>query len=182
MNRDKLIELIDSNGRFNLPTVELELLADHLIANGIGDVTAENAKWDILCNKFGEIIANDKDCENGCYSEALRIINEVKQYSGEYDELKHLAETAEQLENYVQLPCGVGDTVYYIREAISKNPYEPKIEVGTVLKIIVTKSGLRLALSMNSVYENSTNSIGKSIFFDEQEAEARLKELQGEVE
>lgn len=82
-----------------------------------------------------------------------------------------------QLENSVQLPCKVGDTVYYIREAISKNPYEPKIEVGTVLKIIVTKSGLRLALSMNSVYENSTNSIGKSIFFDEQEANNALENL-----
>ena len=54
------------------------------------------ANWDILCNKFGEIIANDKDCESGCYSEALRIINEVKRYSGEYDELKHRAEVAEE--------------------------------------------------------------------------------------
>lgn len=33
MDRERLMEIIDSNGRFNLPTVELELLADHLIAN-----------------------------------------------------------------------------------------------------------------------------------------------------
>ena len=52
MDRDRIMEIIDSNGRFNLPTVELELLADHLMANGIGDITAENkrltTKLDIL--------------------------------------------------------------------------------------------------------------------------------------
>ena len=49
MDRERLMELIDSNG--NLPTlliqpVELELLADHLIANGIGDITAEKHRAD----------------------------------------------------------------------------------------------------------------------------------------
>jgi len=46
MNKNKLIELIDSNGRFNLPTTELEHLADYLISNGIGDVTAEKHRAD----------------------------------------------------------------------------------------------------------------------------------------
>ena len=46
MDRERLMEIIDSNGRFNLPTVELELLADHLIANGIGDITAEKHRAD----------------------------------------------------------------------------------------------------------------------------------------
>ena len=47
MDRERLMEIIDSNGRFNLPTVELELLADHLVANGIGDIAdlkAENER------------------------------------------------------------------------------------------------------------------------------------------
>ena len=47
MNKNKLIELIDSNGRFNLPTTELEHLADYLISNGIGDVTAEKHRADV---------------------------------------------------------------------------------------------------------------------------------------
>ena len=47
MDRERLMEIIDSNGRFNLPTVELELLADHLIANGIGDITAEKHRADV---------------------------------------------------------------------------------------------------------------------------------------
>lgn len=47
MKKNKLIEIIDSNGRFNLPTVELECLADHLIANGIGDITAEKYRADV---------------------------------------------------------------------------------------------------------------------------------------
>lgn len=44
MERDNLIKIIDSNGRFNLPTIELEALADHLIANGIGDVAHTSAE------------------------------------------------------------------------------------------------------------------------------------------
>lgn len=47
MNKNKLIELIDSNGRFNLPTTELEQFADYLIANGIGDITAEKHRADV---------------------------------------------------------------------------------------------------------------------------------------
>lgn len=45
MDRERLMEIIDSNGRFNLPTTELEHLAGYLISNGIGDINdlkAEN--------------------------------------------------------------------------------------------------------------------------------------------
>ena len=48
MNKEKLIELIDSNGRFNLPTCELEALADYLIANGIGDISSEKHRADVM--------------------------------------------------------------------------------------------------------------------------------------
>lgn len=47
MDRERLMEIIDSNGRFNLPTVELELLADELIANGIGDITTEKHRANV---------------------------------------------------------------------------------------------------------------------------------------
>ena len=67
-------------------TTEYENTRLREVENMKTENTNLKANWDILCNKFGEIIANDKDCESGCYSEALRIINEVKQYSGEYDE------------------------------------------------------------------------------------------------
>lgn len=48
MDKERLMETIDSNGRFNLPTVELELLADHLIANGIRDITDLKAENEAL--------------------------------------------------------------------------------------------------------------------------------------
>ena len=65
MNKNKLIELIDNNGRFNLPTAELEHLADYLISNGIGDIAdlkAENeALRKQLENSVAPVLENNND-------------------------------------------------------------------------------------------------------------------------
>ena len=62
MDRERLMEIIDSNGRFNLPTVELELLADHLIENGIGDITAEKHRADVAEEALKLAVFDYKDC------------------------------------------------------------------------------------------------------------------------
>lgn len=57
MNKNKLIELIDSNGRFNLPTTELEQFADYLIANGIGDIADLKAENEALRKQLENSVA-----------------------------------------------------------------------------------------------------------------------------
>ena len=118
MDRDKLIDIItDANAFYVTDKDDIGFadryemsskLADHLMANGIGDISAENARlkanWDILCNKFGdkmdEMFDSAKLCEGRCYADALGIVNEIKNYDGKYDEKltaeKHRADVAEE--------------------------------------------------------------------------------------
>jgi len=88
MDREKLKELIMDSGEIasavGMQEWVVEKIADYLIANGIGDITAETRKWDTLCNKIGDIIADGHDCEDGCWQEFLDIVNEIKRYDGSY--------------------------------------------------------------------------------------------------
>ena len=100
MDRERLMELIDSNG--NLPTlliqpVELELLADHLITNGIGDITAEKYRADraeeALDLAYEEWTCCDlcmfsvpyKDCKTNCKKAE---VSKIKQLAAQYGKEK----------------------------------------------------------------------------------------------
>lgn len=91
-----------------------------------------------------------------------------------------LAELEDKIENgtLVELPCRVGDKVYFIREAAHKNPFALIIEETSIDKIIITKGALKVKLSCNSTYESSIRSFGKTMFFTREDAETRLKELE----
>ena len=95
-NNDGICDYKYQQGIDRLAEYENTELSPEEVENMKTENTNLKANWDILCNKFGEIIAKDKDCESGCYSEALRITNEVKRYSGEGDKLKQRAEVAEE--------------------------------------------------------------------------------------
>lgn len=71
---------------------------------------------------------------------------------------------------WVHLPCNIGKTVYFIRNS--------KIIETAVEKIVIKKNGIYLKLSCNAMYETSCKSIGKTVFFDREEAEKALEEKQ----
>lgn len=68
---------------------------------------------------------------------------------------------------WVHLPCNIGKTAYFIRNN--------KIIETAVEKIIIKKNGIYLKLSCNAMYETSCKSIGKTVFFDQEEAEKALE-------
>lgn len=68
---------------------------------------------------------------------------------------------------WVHLPCKIGKTAYFIRNS--------KIIETAVEKIVIKKNGTYLKLSCNAMYETSCKSIGKTVFFDREEAEKALE-------
>lgn len=68
---------------------------------------------------------------------------------------------------WVHLPCNIGKTAYFIRNN--------KIIETAVEKIVIKKNGIYLKLSCNAMYETSCKSIGKTVFFDREEAEKALE-------
>ena len=93
--------------------------------------------------------------------------------------VKRLGEFEEKIENgtLVELPCKVGDVVYEVFE----NHEQPFIKQTKVEKIIITNKGLRLKLERNSVYETSIASLGKTLFFTQEEAEKKLEEMKNDT-
>lgn len=72
----------------------------------------------------------------------------------------------------VELPCKVGDTVWFIRTDF----YKDELLQTTVEKIVLKSRGLHLKLACNAMYETSCNSIGKTVFLTREEAEKALVE------
>ena len=70
---------------------------------------------------------------------------------------------------YTHLPCNIGKTVYFIRDG--------KIIETVVEKIVIKKNGTYLKLSCNTIYETSCKSIGKTVFFDREEAEKVIERV-----
>ena len=70
------------------------------------------------------------------------------------------------ISEWIHLPCNVGKTAYFIRNN--------KIIETSVEKIVIKKNGIYLKLSCNAMYETSCKSIGKTVFFDREEAEKTL--------
>lgn len=94
-------------------------------------------------------------------------------YRGIWDRAsKNAIDTIEAIPiaNVVELPCKVGDTVWFIRPGKS-NIIETKVN-----KIVFKRGGIYLQLDCNSLYETSCKSIGKSVFLTQEEAEKALSE------
>lgn len=89
--------------------------------------------------------------------------------------VKRLGELEDKIENgtLVELPCKVGDVMY----EVFKNHKPPCIQQTKVEKVIVTNKGVRLKLERNSVYETSVSTLGKTLFFTQEEAEKMLEEI-----
>ena len=75
----------------------------------------------------------------------------------------------------IELPCKVGDKVWFIRTSNIK----PELVETEIEKVVLKKRGLYVQLSCNSFYETSCNSISKTVFFTEAEAEEALAKMGG---
>lgn len=95
--------------------------------------------------------------------------------------IRQLAELEDKIEQgtLIELPCKVGDTVYYT----SPEYYNSLLVEYKVTEISQTREGIRLAV-YGSPKEKGlitylwASFIGKTVFLTREEAEKRLKELQ----
>lgn len=89
-----------------------------------------------------------------------------------------LAELEDKIESgkMIELLCKVGERIYYIDEYIAEFD---RVDEYTVEKIEIVKDQIRIWFGDNIGYALAEN-FGKEVFTDKSQAEARLKELQGE--
>ena len=75
----------------------------------------------------------------------------------------------------VVFPCKIGDLVWFVGTS-NANRLKLGVIEATVEKLILKSGGIYMKLSCNAMYETSCRSIGKSVFFSREEAEAALAE------
>lgn len=104
----------------------------------------------------------------------------MSQWGGTSRELKiynRLAELEDKIENgiLVELPCKVGDTLYYV------SPTKKAINIEKVTGFIFDNSLKIRTLSHQGILEYFPSSyLGRTLVFTKAEAENKLKELKGE--
>ena len=133
---------------------------------------------------FGYRLKDGSDAEVGFFKDYDAFFSHkmVVKALGEYEDL-------EEQGLLLRLPCKVGDTVYSIEEKSKKQGRKKVaiqfIEQREVDSISVGFSGVPVVTVCNN--ENGweifyDNDFGKTVFFTKEEAEAKLKELEGSEE
>lgn len=89
-----------------------------------------------------------------------------------YDDDRAACDHFKDSAGVVELPCKVGDTVWFLRQT----GYKEELLQTTVEKIVLKSRGLHLKLACNAMYETSCNSIGKTVFLTREEAEKAIAE------
>ena len=77
---------------------------------------------------------------------------------------------------FALFPCKIGDPVWFVGTS-NTNRLKAGVIETTVEKLILKSGGIYMKLSCNAMYETSCRSIGKSVFFSKEEAEAALARL-----
>lgn len=85
--------------------------------------------------------------------------------------------TAEPVEAVV-FPCKIGDPVWFVGTSTANRLNKGVIETS-VEKLVLKKGGVYMKLACNAMYETSCKSIGKTVFFTQEEAEAALAKMKG---
>ena len=103
--------------------------------------------------------------------------------AGNYDVLERLAELEDKIENgtLVELPCKVGQDIYYItnkRKIIHRiaREYRYLVDLGWEITATLWESDRSGYLNLMTTIIHSEE-IGKNAFFTKAEAEQKLKEL-----
>lgn len=130
----------------------------------IGDLTIR--QWDYICSQH---IPDPLAC-NHCI---LGSVDECGNYScsaHDCNQFNRKIEVSDELFTgaYIPAPCKLGQSVWVVRKHSSK----AIVEEAKIEKIVLTRTGLHMKLSCNSMYETSCTAIGKYVFFTEEEAVA----------
>ncbi len=75
-------------------------------------------------------------------------------------------------------PCKIGDPVWFVGTS-NINRLKMGVIEATVEKLVLKSGGIYMKLSCNAMYETSCRSIGKTVFFSKEEAEAALAKMNG---
>ena len=78
----------------------------------------------------------------------------------------------------IEMPCKVGDPVWFVGTS-NANRLKMGVIEATVEKLVLKQGGIYMKLSCNAMYETSCRSIGKTVFFNKEEAEAALAKMDG---
>ena len=117
-------------------------------------------KWaDKVYDTFAPVDVVDNEYSKANYNKILTKL-------GDYEDL-------EEQGRLIKLPCKVGDTVYYI------NPNE-----NTTNELVVYSFAIRPLQHFACDYMGARlnfNQFGKTVFLTKEEAEAKLKELRGNI-
>lgn len=92
----------------------------------------------------------------------------------DWDELDRVIDTL-PIVDAVVLPCKVGDTAWFVGTN-HVNRLKAGVIETTVEKLVLKSGGVYMKLACNAMYETSCRSIGKTVFFSKEEAEAALAE------
>lgn len=142
----------------------------------------------------------DTDSGNGTYAQTFCVGKDMLQFSTALNMLPpHIysdygktwlayknKEQAEAKGEIVELPCKVGDTVWYIEYGYCYPNLKYKMEAKPIIVTEISwkrnRSGkdLGFALIANGT-RYKFSSFGKTVFFTKLEAEQRLKELKGDL-
>ena len=118
-------------------------------------------------------------------SEMLRF-TDTKQYM----EHKQVREWLEELQHYkdleeqgrlIELPCKIGDTVYYINTHNRLSLFKNTVYEAKVVRFVTTRYGTSIVIQIRNEYGctelYSEDNYNKTVFLTKEEAEAVLKEV-----
>lgn len=122
-----------------------------------------------------------KEIEKHCYAKGLYFSNQFTEEQTD-EMIKRLAELEDKIESgkMLELPCKVGDNIYFVR--VTLKPYIVETYIDEIcfkkdyILVHCAESGRYLRFDNDwNLIENYWN-----VYLDKSKAEARLKELQGE--
>ena len=98
-----------------------------------------------------------------------------------WNAIDRLAELEDKIEqgNLIELPCKVGDTVYYVLDYGSVKGECVCVEKGKVRAIEMRENYIWIEVLYDDfISKHPSRNIGETVFLAREEAEKRLKELQ----
>ena len=98
-----------------------------------------------------------------------------------WNAIEHLAELEDKIEQgtLIELPCKVGDTVYYVCDYGSVVGECVSLEIGKVSAFAIQRNHIWIEVNYEDGLRmhHRADEIGKTVFLTCEEAEKRLKEL-----
>ena len=97
-----------------------------------------------------------------------------------FEKLQHYEDLEEQ-GRLIELPCKIGDTVYYINTHNRLSLFKNTVYEAKVVRFVTTRYGTSIVIQIRNEYGctelYSENNYNKTVFLTKEEAEAALKEV-----